>query len=103
MVSFVPFNFLTEMATAYFTGKTFYVMLLGTTYTAAKSQSHDFRNDLTAYTAAVAAVVDVFSVLSIVSLVLRIDVPLSLISTVKIDPLVCAVVSEARTAVNVKA
>ena len=48
-------------------------------------------------TAAVAALVLAFSVLSIVSLVLRIEVPASFTSTVKIDPLDCAVVSDART------
>ena len=48
-----------------------------------------------------AAVVDVFSVLSIVNLVLKTLEPLSLISTVNILPLVCAVLKLALTDVNV--
>ena len=54
-------------------------------------------------TGGVAAVVLVFSVLSIVSFVLSMLVPASLISTVKILPDACAVVSDARTAVSVTA
>jgi hypothetical protein len=54
-------------------------------------------------TAGVAAVVLVVSVLSIVSLVERIVLPDSLMSTVKIEPLACAVVRLARTAVSVMA
>ena len=54
--------------------------------------------------AAVAAVAEVFSLASIVSLlVAMMVVPASLMSTVKIEPEVWAVVKEARTSVTVKA
>ena len=51
-------------------------------------------------TAAVAAVVLVFSLASMLSLVLKIDVPFSLISTIRVDP-VGAVFTEALTCVIV--
>src|SRR6266404_2898940 len=59
--------------------------------------------DVSESTDGVAAVVVVFSVLSMVGLVLKMVTPDSFTLIVKILPLVCATVSEARTDVRVNA